>query len=249
MGSHELSGQSSEDKKISELQSHIEHLESENKRLLSEGFKHYKKILEEQAARIKELESTPNVGAIDWEEIEEKIIDILYDGNGTAAGASEIFDYVKTKFKSCLTQRGKEEIPSFEEFQEKCYKDHYKSQQIYDYFKPFLSPHSELRPSDAVKPLSKISDDDAIEVIQLIMFRNNQYPKTDFKIKRFVDTCVVKVNNDWFQETFHIGFEQGSIWCTTNRFGYKINYLPFDFLRSKGYTLFSASNEGEGKNG
>jgi|WetSurMetagenome_2_1015567.scaffolds.fasta_scaffold914794_2 hypothetical protein len=88
------------------------------------------------------------------------------------------------------------------------------------------------------KPLSEITEQDAIELIQLWMFdKTDLYPVKDFNCHRSLTVFVVVINNDWFKEEFRIGLKRGALWCSTNAIGYKVHPGLYDFLKLKKYKI------------
>lgn len=85
--------------------------------------------------------------------------------------------------------------------------------------------------------MQEITEEDAIDFVQTWMLSPG-YPKRDYSVERKQNTIVIKISNNWFDDTFIIGLSHGvTLWCPTNPLGYKVGSELFVFLQSRGYEL------------
>jgi hypothetical protein len=82
-----------------------------------------------------------------------------------------------------------------------------------------------------LRPLSEITDEDAIEVCRMVI-SEIKYPVQDYHIKRHNTSIEVQLNNSHFMDSVFIGYS-GNAWTTSKHPRYGNNV--FGFLTSRGY--------------
>lgn len=98
----------------------------------------------------------------------------------------------------------------------------------YKYNVPYRKSYIEL------KPLSSISDEQAIQVCRLVATPKHNYPDKYFKVIRFkaYSSIRVKLDNDFFNEDIRIGTENGCVWMPFKE-NARISSTVYDYLRSQ----------------